>query len=97
MIVENFKKTVRVDSENNAYEFLGQIWVKMAHFGANKSFFQLFTLVTSHKISEKFIEWIPRSEQTRFLAKIGAKMTPFRTIVFFLQILSCDFFPSIMT
>ena len=76
MIVENFKKTVRVDSENNAYEFLGQIWVKMVHFGANKSFFQIFTLVTSHKISEKFIEWIPRSEQTRFLGQNWGKNDP---------------------
>ena len=76
MIVENFKKTVRVDSENNAFEFLGQIWVKMAHFGANKSFFQIFTLATSHKISEEFIEWIPRSEQTRFLGQNLGKNDP---------------------
>ena len=76
MIVENFKKIVRVDFENNAYELLGQIWVKMGHFGANKSFFQIFTLVTSHKISGKFREWIPRSEQPRFLGQNWGKNDP---------------------
>ena len=61
--------------------FWAKSGLKWAILGANKSFFQIFTHVTSHKISEKFIEWIPRSEQRGFWSKIGAKMTKFRTIL----------------
>ena len=75
MILENFKKIIKVDAENNAYELLSQIWVKMGYFGANKSF-QILTLVTSYKISEKFIQWILRSEQTRFLGQNWGENDP---------------------
>ena len=75
MILQNFKKIVKVDAENYAYELLGQICVKMGHFGANKSF-QILTLVTSYKIAEKFIQWIPRSEQTRFMGQNWGKNDP---------------------
>ena len=62
----------------------------MAHFGSNKSFLPILNLATSvaviplssHKISEKSLWWIQRTEQMRFLGTNWDKDDPVWTKFF---------------
>ena len=86
IIVQNFKKTLSLDSEKKMYKIMGPIWGKnVPYFGPKYSFFKnsiLSLLITCSihppsKFQKKSSESIPREKCTRFWVRFGVKMSHF--------------------